>query len=217
MSIWNINIATADKINLVGYISLFTGAISGLTAYVHPPLANGGTISSVAFTVIGVFLTFWASGARDRHSDQMIASANENAAKANETAARFNLEAQRMKQKLAWREITPDQEKFITDILNGNGQKIFVTTVKYDVEAINFFEQVVELCKKCNFDVQIYTGYECAAGLVLSNIGLQVEDDIISVFQTANVPLIRMPKEWQDKMISNVIPEISVGSRPPLQ
>jgi hypothetical protein len=90
MSIWDVSIELANKVYILAYIALVVGAI----------MTAAATIS-----------LFWASAVRDKHSDGMIATAQEGAAKANERASALESQTAELQKQTAEANLQAEQER----------------------------------------------------------------------------------------------------------
>src|SRR5947209_4552081 len=158
MSFWDASLETANRWYDISWYGLL---ISGVIA----TLAAGST-------VIFLFLQFWSSGIRERYMELRtsgletqterakadVAKAGAEIAKANEAiaeakkqtaalqkdAAQARLETERLKETVAWREVTPAQAALLAEALRGQHFAIPLSFTANAPEAARYADQLAD-------------------------------------------------------------------------
>jgi hypothetical protein len=210
MSIWDTSLETANRwYDVSWYGLLIAGVITALAA-----------LFSVAF----LYLQFWSSTVRDKHSnlrtsqlELRAAEANEAAAKATERTAELTkeaeaarLEQERLKRQLAWRRLSQEQIKSIAADLSGTQIKMHLGAISSDPEAMLFADDIRRALAAAGIGLKIQGtmifSQRPIVGLIISGVKEEVEF-VGTAFGNAGLKVVGRvrPKEL----------EVLVGSKPP--
>lgn len=107
--------------------------------------SNVLTIVGTVLAVIGALGIYWSGGIKERYGDARIAKTEAETAQANREAAQARLEAERIKQKIAWREFTSEQhEVLVAAMLSGPPIRIWLQYPTADVEATSYGQDIAQ-------------------------------------------------------------------------
>jgi hypothetical protein len=126
-----------------------------------------------------------------KDAEATIAEATARAAEAGRAAAESNLEAQKLKQQMAWREITPAQAQILIRMLAGLSTKVEISWRMGDAEAEAYGERLEAILKQAGVSVESLgtAGFNTPQGLFLNGHDGPEAHAIVGAFQAAQVPL----------------------------
>jgi hypothetical protein len=208
-------------------------------------LIVAGAITALAAfaTVVFLFLQFWSSGVRERHTEWRtstleletetakaalgkanaeIANANATAAAANERAAALEKEAaqaraeqERLKVQLAWRRITKEQHDNLVLILRPHKMAIRARYVAPDPEASQFAKEIIQTLKDAGAIVQEFLELKAPfpLGVIVGKTADGRSDLLASAFQGAGIATTIGESPLNNP--KNEV-DIFIGSKPPL-
>jgi len=209
-------------------------------------IAGTLTASAACATVAFVFVQFWSSSVRERNSgwrtDQLelqteqakaefaqanadIARANKKIVEAQRDAAQARFGQEQLRERLAWRRMTPQQHDDLVTALKAKAITvlIYVETVNTDPEAVQYWGEILQTLKDAGLNVVGREGgYLKASGIGVVESELPEREILKVAFETAGVPLRDVIKRFGGPPPGPLLPpllppllSIVVGSKPP--
>lgn len=187
--------------------------------------ASIAAIALGALTVLAAVLTFWASGVREKHSDQTIELARATASQANERTAdieqsnlklKIELEKERAKredlqQRLGPRSLTPWQIQIAKQVLSSITPNTVTAEIYWDHgdEIQNYAIQIATALIECGINIhRIKTGRILSSGRpthgvgvsVLGGMGKELLSEALSAAQIATDTVIEKPPSTHNSL-----------------
>jgi hypothetical protein len=207
------------------------------TANVIYTFAWYGLIIGAVLTAISTFAIFWASGIRDKYSDQQIEQASvtgeqarRDAAAANARAGELSKEAHRIRQenlrlsidleeakaahatlqgKIASRSLTAEQSERLVGRLKSQS-KLIVSFIRLgDKEANEYATQILNAMREAGVDIRLFDigTYAPPVYGVIVNHG-EGSDDLADALANAGIEVLRVT---DDRPLTSIL----VGLKPP--
>lgn len=161
--------------------------------------AQVNTIANIALVVFGAltacatFVAFKSNSAMQRYADAETARAQADAAKANERAAELELETEQLREKIAWRRLTPEQVSLLTKSFRDFPFPITVADLQGDPESTTYGEDITAALKRAGIAVKqedlVYAGGPPPSGLLVSRTPDGNGDRIATLLNEADVPV----------------------------
>lgn len=193
-------------------------------------LSNVALVVGAVLALLGTLGTFWTGGIRDRYSDERlhqaevrVAEANQSAAAATERAAQSEKEAalaklqtEKLKQQVAWRQLSAQQEDEIASKLTAIDLPFDFVWVGSDAESQFFAESLKGAFVKAKLKVRsfapaMFLGVQPPTGVGLN--GPQATVDIV-VKTLTDVGVLAVSRVAKDSPADAIT--VVVGPRPPL-
>jgi hypothetical protein len=153
-----------------------------------------------------------AAAGEAANANKKAAEANERAAKLENETAAARLETLRVKQQMAWRQVSVEQAKILANELRGKQIEVWLTFVGNDPESTVFREELNQALTAAGVKTIYFSGYAMAVGTSISNNARPERDLLITAFRKAGIPLIQSDKPGFSK---DGKVEIIVGTKPP--
>ncbi|MDE2311167.1 MAG: hypothetical protein KGL01_10140 [Betaproteobacteria bacterium] len=99
-------------------------------------------VLGATLALVGTAGVFWSGGVREKFADERISANEAETAKAKAETARAMLEQERLKEQLAWREVTPEQAKILQSQLKILPMQITISWVSGDPEGSAFAQSL---------------------------------------------------------------------------
>jgi hypothetical protein len=139
MAFLNISVETANKFYAWGWRASILGAV---------------------ITAIAVIFLMWGTRVRDRASEGALAGLNSSAARAHERAAALekeaadaNLRTAEIMKATAWRQLLPEQQQKILEVLSKKPGKVVLAWIANDPESLGLAVQLSDLLAKAHWEV----------------------------------------------------------------
>jgi hypothetical protein len=163
-------------------------------------IANNALIALGLLGALATFFVVKSGSEMQRYSDIEIARARADAAKANERAAELTLETEQLREKMAWRRLTPDQVLLITQSFRGFPFPITVSDLQGDPESTTYGEDITAALKRAGVAVKqedlVYAGGPPPIGLLVTHTPDGNGDKVATNLSEAGVSIIgRSPSD----------------------
>jgi hypothetical protein len=136
---------------------------------------------------ISVVTSLIASVASNRASGILQREADTKIAQANALAAAAGLETLKLREKMSWRRINPEQQTKLITSLEGNSFEVWTSWVGNDPEATIYRNELDEALRNAGLKTKHFSGWEMAIGLKVVGPESKHKSQLIKAFEAANL------------------------------